>query len=94
MNDHVSFRRCHHRALHRKIYSERDHRIFQDCVPCLQINIHHFEVCILWHLMADTEIRNNQVEVIAADYIDKRLYFIESCNFVEYSLMVLFRIFA
>jgi len=32
--------------------------------------------------------------MIAADYIDKRLYFIESCNFVEYSLMVLFRIFA
>lgn len=44
--------------------------------------------------MADTEIRNNQVEVIATDYIDKRLYFIESCNFVEYPLMVLFRILA
>jgi hypothetical protein len=30
------------------------HRIFPDCVPCLQINIHHFEVCILWYLMAYT----------------------------------------
>ena len=69
MNYHVCFRRCHYWALHRNIYCECDCRIFPDRVPRLQINIHHFEVCILWHLMADTEIRNNQVEVIAADCI-------------------------
>jgi hypothetical protein len=28
--------------------------IFQIRIPCLQIYIPHFEVCILWHFMADT----------------------------------------